>query len=75
MINHITFVLRVLLVILLLIIIFINYHLYKETKHSEFLCHKGKVIKAIDHSGVYLEFSGMACEQAKDMLIFRFNHD
>jgi hypothetical protein len=75
MLNYLTIVLRVLLVILLSIILFINYSLYKKTNYLEFLCHKGKVIKSIDNSGVYLEFSGMSCEHTKGMLIFRPDND
>lgn len=75
MLNYLTLVLRVLLVILLAIILFINYSLYKKTTHAEFLCHKGKVIKSIDDSGVYLEFTGMSCEHAEGMLIFRPSND
>lgn len=75
MLNYLTIVLRVLLVILLTIILLINVNMYKQTKNSEFLCHKGKVIKSINNSGVYLEFKGMSCEHTKGMLIFRQTDD
>jgi hypothetical protein len=60
----------VLFIMLFLILgIYVHYDLIKEQPRPEFICYKGKLLKALEIDDIYVKVVGTQCELFEDLII------
>ncbi len=49
--------------------IYVHYDLIKEQPRPEYMCHEGKLIKAMEIESIYLRVKDTQCEIFEDLII------
>lgn len=57
------------LVLFLALGIYVHYDLIKEQPRPEYMCHEGKLIKAMEIESIYLRVKDTRCEIFEDLII------
>jgi len=57
------------LVLFLALGIYVHYDLITEQPRPEYMCHEGKLIKAMEIESIYLRVKGTQCEIFEDLII------